>query len=241
MKNNLLALHRVGIFSLLIFMFSIVSCKKDEEKSPEPIPNPIANQITVAHLKSLITGQPVKIKEKGVIRGVVISDARSKNIDNEKTFFIQEGTGQSAIKVSLMANHSYAVNDSLEIEVLDQTLNSINGSVILQDLPNNLVKKLGVGKIIPRETSISELKANMLAWEGSLISIKACELLSTTGNYDNNLIFRDGQGTMAGLMAEKATFNGQELPKEVKSVVGIVYVEGDQVKLAPVTQLKFCL
>ncbi len=232
MKNNVLALHRVAFFSLLSFVFCIVSCKK-EEKTPEPIPVPVANQLTIAHLKSLVTGQPVKIKEKGVIRGVVISDSRSKNIDNEKTLFIQEGTGQSAIKVSLIANHNFAVNDSLEIDVLDQTLNSLNGSVILQDLQNNLVKKLGVGKIIPRETSISELKANMLAWEGSLIAIRACELFSTTGTYNNNLIIRDGQGTMAGIVAEKATLNGQELPNEVKSVVGIVYVDGDQVKLAP--------
>jgi len=224
---------RFSTLMLLMTLMTMIACEK-KDSEPKPVdPVPSANRVSIAELKSSITDKAVKITSKGVIRGVVISDSYAKNVDNENTLFLQEGTGGVAIKVVLKAAHQYQVNDSLEINVYDQSLNSINGSIFLENIANNLVKKLGVGKIIPRETSISELQANKAAWDGSLVSIKACELFSANKTFSDKFTVRDGQSVMAGVVFDKATFINQNLPGEVNSLVGIVYRDGDQVKLAP--------
>ncbi|WP_316839434.1 DUF5689 domain-containing protein [Pedobacter gandavensis] len=217
----------------LIFLFSMVSCKKDKTKIQEPELPPIARQISITTLKALSTEQPVKIKEEGVIRGVVISDASSKNIVNNKTLFLQEGSGKSGIMLKLQAEHKFALNDSLEIKILGQTVATLNGTVVLQDLANDLVKKLGTGKIIPRETSVRELEANKKDWEGSLIRIAAGNLISDNGKYSGNTKISDGKASLTSYIIEEAVFNGQELPQDIRSIVGIVHLNGKELQLAP--------
>ncbi|MCX2454195.1 DUF5689 domain-containing protein [Pedobacter sp. PLR] len=227
--------HPIATSMLLIFIFSLVSCRKDKKAGPVFIPKPEAKQISIASVKALSTEQFVKIKDTGVIRGIVISDARSKNVDNNKTLFIQEGTGRNGIMVKLKMDHNFALNDSLEINIFDQTVTTLNGAVLLQDLANNLVKKVGVGKITPRTTSIRELEANKKEWEGSLIRIGACELISDNGNYSGNMKIKDGKVTIASYINEEAIFNGQELPKDIRSVLGIVRLNGNEVRVAPLS------
>ncbi|MCX2449642.1 DUF5689 domain-containing protein [Pedobacter sp. PLR] len=218
---------------LLIFLFSMVSCKKDNKPIRKPGLPPIVNQISIASIKALSTEQSVKIKDEGVIRGVVISDASSKNVVNNKTLFLQEGSGKSGIMVKLQADHKFKLNDSLEIKILGQTVTTLNETVVLQDLANNLVKKLGVGKIIPRETSVRELEANKKDWEGSLIRISAGKLISDNGNYSGNMKISDGKATLASYIIEDAVFNGQGLPQDIMSIVGIVHLNGSKLQLAP--------
>jgi len=99
-QSNLL---RFTTLTLLMILMTIIACKK-KDGEPEPVdPLPIANRVSIAELKSSITDKAVKITTKGVIRGVVISDSYSKNVDNENTLFLQEGTGGVAIKVILQA------------------------------------------------------------------------------------------------------------------------------------------
>jgi len=224
----------VSILRLLMFIcYIITACTKDKENGTKTTLNPLPKQISIANVKDLSTEQLVKIKDSGVIRGVVISDAIQKNIDNSRTLFLQEGTGKEGIMVMLKTDHNYLVNDSLEINIFGQTLTRQNGTAKLQDLPNDVVKKLGVGKIIPRETTVSELEANKGDWEGSLVRIKACELISENGNYSGKMKIRDGKSIMASAVFQEAKFNGTALPGDVRSVVGIVRLNGNEVQLAP--------
>jgi len=217
----------------LFFICSITACTKDKNDNPEIKVTPPAKQISIADLKNLSKEQSVKIKDSGVIRGVVISDASEKNVDNTKTLFLQEGTGKEGIMISLKTDHNFLVNDSLEINILGQTLTTINGTVLLQDLGNELIKKIGAGKIVPRETTVSELKAHKADWEGSLIRIKACELISDNGNYSANTKIRDGYGTLSAKIFGEAKFSGKVLPVDINSVLGIVRINGDEVQVAP--------
>ena len=223
----------ITTFMLSMFIcYFITACTKDKEKGTTTILNP-PKQISIATVKDLSTEQLVKIKDSGVIRGVVISDAGQKNIDNTRTLFLQEGTGKEGIMVMLKTDHSYLVNDSLEINIFGQTLTRQNGTATLQDLPNDMVKKLGIGKVTPRETTVSELQANKAEWEGSLIRIRACELISENGNYSATMKIRDGQSSMSSSIFQDAKFNGTALPGDVRSVVGIVRLNGNEVLLAP--------
>ena len=164
----------------------------------------------------------------------MISDTSSKNVDNNRTLFLQEGNGKSGLMIKLKTDHNFILNDSLEINIFDQTLTKLNGTVVLQDLANNLVKKVGVGHIIPRITTVRELQANKKDWEGSLIRVSPCELSSDNGNYSGKMKIRDGKVTLASYILADAVFNNQELPQEMMSVLGIVRLNGNEVQLAPV-------
>lgn len=231
--KKLHACRPIATSIMLIFLYSMVSCKKDK-KIPEQELSPPAKQILISYVKGLSTEQLVKIKDEGVIRGVVISDASSKNVDNNKTLFLQEGASGNGIMVKLQTDHNFALNDSLEINVFGQTIAKLNGAVVLQDLANDLVKKVGGGKIMPRETSVRELEAHKKDWEGSLIRISACQLVSDNGKYSGNLKITDGKARLASHIIEGAILNDQELPKDVRRIVGIVRLNGDEVRLAPI-------
>lgn len=226
--------HPVTLSMLLIFIASMASCSKAKNEEQEFIPIPDAKQISIAYVKALSTAELIKIKDEGVIRGVVISDASSKNLENNRTLFLQEGNGKSGLMIELKAAHNFTLNDSLEINIFDQTLTKLNGTVVLQDLANNLVKKVGVGHIIPRITTVRELQANKKDWEGSLIRVSPCELSSDNGNYSGKMKIRDGKVTLASYILADAVFNNQELPQEMMSVLGIVRLNGNEVQLAPV-------
>ena len=226
--------HPVTLSMLLIFIASMASCSKAKNEEQEFIPITDAKQISIAYVKALSTAELIKIKDEGVIRGVVISDASSKNLENNRTLFLQEGNGKSGLMIELKAAHNFILNDSLEINIFDQTLTKLNGTVVLQDLANNLVKKVGVGHIIPRITTVRELQANKKDWEGSLIRVSPCELSSDNGNYSGKMKIRDGKVTLASYILADAVFNNQELPQEMMSVLGIVRLNGNEVQLAPV-------
>lgn len=226
--------HPVTLSVLLIFIASLASCSKAKKEAQEFIPIPDAKQISISYLKALSTAEFIKIKDQGVIRGVVISDASSKNVDNNRTLFLQEGNGKSGLMIKLKTDHNFILNDSLEINIFDQTLAKLNGAVVLQDLANALVKKIGVGSIIPRITTVRALQANKKDWEGSLIRISPCELSSDNGNYSGKMKIRDGRLTLASYIMETAVFNSQELPQDIISVLGIVRLNGNEVQLAPV-------
>jgi len=219
---------------LSMFMcFIITACTKDNGNGTTTILNHPPKQISISFMKDLSTEQVIKIRDSGVIRGVVISDAVPKNIDNSRTLFLQDGTGKEGIMVIFKTDHNYLVNDSLEINIFGQMLRRLNGAATLQDLPDDAVKKLGVGKIIPRETTVTELKANKADWEGSLVRIKACELISEDGKYSTTMKIRDGHSSMGSSILQEAKFNGTTLPGDIRSVVGIVRLFGDEVQLAP--------
>ncbi|ALL06049.1 hypothetical protein AQ505_11435 [Pedobacter sp. PACM 27299] len=226
--------HPVTLSMLLIFIAIMASCSKAKNEEQEFIPIPDAKQISIAYVKALSTAELIKIKDEGVIRGVVISDASSKNLENNRTLFLQEGNGKSGLMIELKAAHNFILNDSLEINIFDQTLTKLNGTVVLQDLATNLVKKVGVGHIIPRITTVRELQANKKDWEGSLIRISPCELSSDNGNYSGKMKIRDGKVTLASYILADAVFNNQELPQEMMSILGIVRLNGNEVQLAPV-------
>jgi hypothetical protein len=231
--------------TILFFLLSIGACTKDN-KPLNPKPTPAAKQLSISDLKNLSSAQPVTIKDVGVIRGVVISDGNSQNVDDNKVLFLQEGSNQEGIMLTLQMDHNFALNDSLEIYVSGLILTRLKGAAVLENVPNNLVKKLGVGKIAPRETSLSELQVNRADWEGSVVRIKACEFISDNGKYNTTLKIRDGNSTIVSKIFEKAKFNGQQIPDDVSSLVGIVRLNGDEVQLAPrnasdIQSLKFTI
>jgi hypothetical protein len=232
MKNQHLN-YLFTFMSLCFCVWCFSSCSKETNEITTPEVKPPLDQVTIAYLKDLSSTPLVTIKDSGVIRGVVISDAAAKNIDNAKTLFIQEGSGKEGLMLRLKTDHNFKVNDSLEVEILNQTLANENGAVVMQEVPNNLVKKVGIGKIIPRETSVIELKAHKIDWEGSLVRIKAAELLSASGNYGANTLIRDGQASISAQIFEAEQFKDTALPNDVSSILGIVRLNGTEVQLAP--------
>ena len=111
--------HPVTLSMLLIFIASMASCSKAKNEEQEFIPITDAKQISIAYVKALSTAELIKIKDEGVIRGVVISDASSKNLENNRTLFLQEGNGKSGLMIELKAAHNFILNDSLEINIFD--------------------------------------------------------------------------------------------------------------------------
>ncbi len=100
------ALRSLSGLMFLISLLSLVACTKDNKEAPKPTVS--TKQLSISYLKDLSSAQSILIKDVGVIRGVVISDASSKNIDNDETLFLQDGTNQDGIMLTLQMDHSFS-------------------------------------------------------------------------------------------------------------------------------------
>lgn len=208
-----------------VLLLTIVACKKND---PAPKPQPEEVKImTITELRALSTGASVKLPDGRKIKGTVISDAASKNID-AKTVVLQEATDKVGIIITFDAAQSYSVGDELEVTVSNQILAQANGEIVLQDIPVANAKKIGTGTITARTTTIADINANKKAWNGTLVSIGA-GLFSGTGKYTGTLAYTSESASIKTVISTGASFENTEYPALVNSLTGIVRISGNEV------------
>lgn len=156
------------------------------------------------------------------IRGVVISDYVSANITG-RNLVIQDGT--AGIVVRMDANHTFALNQEVEIVVTGQTLSLFSGLLQVTSTIANTTT-IGAGTPpTPVVTTLAALVANYEQYESILVKIEGVTLTGGT-TYSGTagvLTMNDGSGSTAPLYTRsQATFAAQSAPTGQVDVTAIV-------------------
>lgn len=120
-----------------ITLFS-VSCKKEFDTPPiKTIPE--GNRITIADLKAMYQGSPLKITDELSMFAVVTMDEQSGNIYKEA--YIQDETG--AINLRLLSSGGLYQGDSVRVFLKGTVLSTYNQMMQLDsvDVDNNIIKQ----------------------------------------------------------------------------------------------------
>ncbi len=128
--TGLLLLAGISLFS--------VSCKKDFDTPPiKTIPE--GNKITIADLKAMYQGTPLKITDELSMFAVVTMDEQSGNIYKEA--YIQDETG--AINLRLLSSGGLYQGDSVRVFLKGTILSTYNQMMQLDsvDVDNNIIKQ----------------------------------------------------------------------------------------------------
>lgn len=152
--------------------------------------------ISISDLRNLWVGSDVVLGSYS-IKGIVISDAASKNV-GAGTIILQDGNrGINLYFGSSAATSNFLVGDSILVDVTGGTLKSYNGSleVVLSSsaLPN---VKLGTGiNVTPQLLTISQINAQLPAIEYTMVKIVSATA-SGSATYGGNNTLTDATGNM---------------------------------------------
>ncbi|MBE8714212.1 DUF5689 domain-containing protein [Sphingobacterium hungaricum] len=166
------------------------------------------------------------------IKGSVISDKNAKNID-DKTLYVQQGDNLEGIRVVFKEKHAYSIDDAVEINIYNTTLSKANGELALTDVPNEQAKKIDLEKIAPQITSLAYLEANKDKLDGSLVTINAGMLISSTNNLNGDILLKDISGDIEVDIKTDASFAKVEAPKDFIDLTGILRVIDGKMSIAP--------
>ncbi len=165
--------------------------------APVP-PPPAATLTTIANIRSQYTGSSTTVSGSYKITGVVISNSLFQNL-NSQNVVIQDATG--GIVVRFDATHSFALGDSIVVNVTGQSLSEYNGLLQVGGtspyIPIAYGTKVGTGTITPRIVTAADLIANMAgtqSWESTLIKINNVTFSTTNFTATTNVV--DATGTV---------------------------------------------
>ncbi len=200
--------------------------------APVP-PPPAATMTSIANIRSQYTGSATTVSGSYKITGVVISNSLFQNL-NSQNVVIQDATG--GIVVRFDATHSFALGDSIVVNVTGQSLSEYNG--LLQvggtspSIPIAYGTKVGTGTITPRVVTAADLIANMAgtqSWESTLIKINNVTFSTTTFTATTNvvdatgtvLLYTDCSGTFQATFANAAIPAGTSVTAIVSEFNGL--------------------
>jgi DNA/RNA endonuclease YhcR with UshA esterase domain len=235
--------HKILLFALLILSFS--SCRKGGFDEPPIVgTNPdIVSNTLIANLKSLYTGQSLRIEDDLIIEGVVIADDKSGNFF--KSLVIQDQTAGILILLDAIGLYNnYPIGRKVFIRCKDLYLGEFNGLIQLGggvDANNSLIRlnetlidqHLVRGPlnqtVNPIEIQITDLNNN---YQNMLIKLTEMQFDDTSVTYADaaNRISRNA--TLKNCNNESillrnsgfAEFAGDKVPKLNGSIVAVYSV-----------------
>lgn len=179
----------------------------------------LINNVTIASVRTLYSGNNVTIGNGKKIKGTVISDRANGNIDS-RNVVIQDNSG--GIVVRFTSQHILAVGDEVEIDISAQNLTDFNGLVQIEGVPNTNATVVGSSNIIPQEVTIAQILADYENYESELVQILNVQLSGNSGQYNGNVTLNDGTGSINMFTRSGAGFSGDNYPSGTRTVTGIV-------------------
>ncbi|HRI00556.1 MAG TPA: DUF5689 domain-containing protein [Saprospiraceae bacterium] len=176
--------------------------------------------INILDVRKLFTGTTSSVPADKKIKGIVISDKDPQNIVSQNVQ-IQDATG--GVTVRFDGNHSFALNDEIEIIVSGAELSEFNGLLQINNVPLGNAKKTGTGTVSPKLKTIAEIKANFENLESSLIKISGATITKLSGTtYSGTCIISDPTGVIDLFTRTAASFAGDNFPTGTSDIVAIV-------------------
>lgn len=185
-------------------------------------------QIDISEVRALFTGATTSAPSGKKIVGTVISDFASGNI-NTRNLFIQDQSG-SGITVRLEAEHSYGLNEQLEIDISGVELSEFAGLLQLNNVGFNKVTSIGQGSVTPRTITIADIKSQFETLESSLVKIENVTMSKSDGstNFGGDVILNDGTSTIEMFSFNNSAFGNENIPTNTVTLTGIVSQFDDQ-------------
>jgi hypothetical protein len=178
-----------------------------------------ATLVNIASIRALFTGSNTTIPANRKIKGIVISDRINQNTDT-RNMIIQDAT--AGIVVRFLNNHTFDLNDEVEVDISSQSLITFNGLLEIDQVPNANAIKTGTGTVTPMVMTIAQI--NTGTWtnlESTLVKINNCTITGTQP-ISGSKTLNDGTGTLTLFTRSQATFASTNYPTGTVSITGFL-------------------
>ena len=170
-------------------------------------------------VRMLYTGTNVNAPTGRSIAGIVISDFVNENITG-RNLVIQNSNG-AGIVVRFDANHTFAMGDSIVIDIAGQEISEYANVLQLNNVPAANATLVSSGNTLtPRVATVSQIIANHDAWESTLVTVTNASITGGT-TYSGTLTVSDGT-SIDMYTRTAAAFSGSTVPTGTVSVTAIV-------------------
>jgi hypothetical protein len=133
---------------------------------------------------------------------------------------IQDAT--AGIVVRFLNNHTFDLNDEVEVDISSQSLITFNGLLEIDQVPNANAIKTGTGTVTPMVMTIAQI--NTGTWtnlESTLVKINNCTITGTQP-ISGSKTLNDGTGTLTLFTRSQATFASTNYPTGTVSITGFL-------------------
>jgi hypothetical protein len=237
--KNLLPLVLLGALGL-------TSCLEDNPDYAVGTPSPIAS---IEDIRRLYQGENVPLQAEVLagahqIVGVVVSDATGLNVPEGANTIVVQNKRRGAVRGMIIplsgGGPTFAVGDSVVVDIAGGTLAKTGGSLRIEGLtPGHVTKISSNNAIRTQDINVEALKNNLDAYEGTLVRITGSSItpVPISGDtYSGNKTLADGSGNRLILHTEAtAAFAGRRIPASA-TFIGIP-VGGLDASQAPASQL----
>lgn len=215
-------------FVLFASLFVLVSCIKDDFDEPPQRTIPVGSIKTIAELRNMFQGQPIKIDQDWSVYAVVTMDERNGNI--YKSAYIQDNTG--AVNLHLNSSGGVYQGDSIRLYLKGTILSDYAGVLQIDsvDVDENIIKQATMVQRNPELVTIQDIKTGF--YQSKLIRLdsvqfKASEMNKTYADainkYSMNRVLQDcANNEILVRTSGYANFAGELLPQGKGSLVAIV-------------------
>lgn len=175
--------------------------------------------MNISDLRAVFSGSATTAPDDTRIRGIVISDDNSGNIDG-RNLILQDGTAGIVIRFGDF--HNLSLGDEIEVSVSGQEISEYNGLLQINGVPVSNVNLIGpASQPDARVTTVSELLANAEAWESTVVRLNDVTL-SGAGTYNGTVTVTDGTGSVSMFTRSGANFSGSALPGDAVDLIAVV-------------------
>ncbi|HMQ47898.1 MAG TPA: DUF5689 domain-containing protein [Saprospiraceae bacterium] len=182
-------------------------------------PTGAEEQISISSLRELFVNGASTAPDNKKIKGVVISDYTTANLNGQNLFLQDETAG---IVVRFQSSHAFALGQEIEVIVSGQELSEFNGLIQVNGVGLNFAVPLGSGVLpTPREATVAEILANLENWESTLVKITGATITGST-TFAGATTVNDGTGSIDMFTQFSATFADEALPSGAVDMVAIV-------------------
>ena len=174
--------------------------------------------MSIADVRAAFTGGSAVFVSGTKIRGVVISDKSTANI-TANNLVLQDGS--AGIVVRFTAPNTFNLNDSLEIDLTGDSLQTFQQALQVNYVSSSAVTVLGTGSVVPNVVTSNYVSTNLGPLESTLVTITGATL-SGSGTYSGSVDITDATGTLIMYTRPGATFSGVAYPTGTVSVTGFI-------------------
>ena len=198
----------------------------------------------IATVRARYKGEDVKITDRTLVRGTVVSNFRSvangglENYTSQKTIVIQDATGGLQFFCT-NDNANFAFGDIVQADLTGQTLSVYNGGPIqVNGLPLDKITKVGNETPVAKAVTIEQFMANAAESQYVALSdvqVSAADLGknfgSSSAHTSISMVAKTGE-TFVIFTSRYASFLGQKVPSGSGTVKGIAMKYGTTMQLS---------